>query len=258
MPAGAEPAARAAPSSRSSGRTSAASVSPNVTSGARARLGELEREPAAVLVADVDRRRRRLRAGEEPALRLVVLLHRPVQVEVILREVREDERVEADAVEPPQRASRATRPRRRRSGHPRRASRGRGAAGRSPRASCAARAAARRRRPTRRCRRARASGPAASSTERSRNVVVVLPFVPVTPATSSARVGSPKKQSAATAIDARASSTSELRHVELERPLDDERDRAGGDRRAPRTRARRRASRARRRTTAPGVTRSAS
>ena len=64
------------------------------------RLDELEREPAAVLVAHVHRRRRRLRAGEEAALRLVVVLHRPVQVEVILREVREDERVEADAVEP--------------------------------------------------------------------------------------------------------------------------------------------------------------
>ena len=37
--------------------------------------------------------------------------------------------------------------------------------------------------------------------------MVVLPFVPVTPATSSARVGSPKKTSAAIAIAARASST---------------------------------------------------
>ena len=49
--------------------------------------------------------------------------------------------------------------------------------------------------------------PAAARTERRRKVVVVLPFVPVTPATSSARVGSPKKASAAIAIAARASST---------------------------------------------------
>ena len=68
-----------------------------------ARLDELERQPAAVLVAHVHRRRRRLGAREQAALRLVVVLHRPVQVEVILREVREDERVEAHPVEPVQR-----------------------------------------------------------------------------------------------------------------------------------------------------------
>ena len=67
------------------------------------RVVELEREPATVLVADVHRRRWRRDPGEEPALRLVVVLHRPVQVEVVLREVREHERVEAHPVEPTQR-----------------------------------------------------------------------------------------------------------------------------------------------------------
>ena len=66
------------------------------------RLDELDREPAPVLVADVDGGGRRSSSGEESSFRLVVLLHRPVQVEVILREVREDEHVEAHAIESPQ------------------------------------------------------------------------------------------------------------------------------------------------------------
>ena len=74
-------------------------------------------------------------AREEPPLRLEVLLHRPVQVEVVLAQVREDERVEADAVEAAERRSVRASPRRPRFGRPRRASRGRAAAGRSPRAS---------------------------------------------------------------------------------------------------------------------------
>ena len=49
--------------------------------------------------------------------------------------------------------------------------------------------------------------PAASSIARSRNAVVVFPFVPVTPASSSSFVGSPKKTSAATAIDSRDDGT---------------------------------------------------
>ena len=64
---------------------------------------EVGGEPSTPLVADVDRCRRRRRAGEEPPLRVEVLLHRPVQVEMILAQVREHERVEADAVEPAQR-----------------------------------------------------------------------------------------------------------------------------------------------------------
>ncbi len=48
---------------------------------------------------------------------------------------------------------------------------------------------------------------AAASIERSRNAVVVFPFVPVTPASSSSFVGSPKKMSAATAIDSRVDGT---------------------------------------------------
>ena len=49
--------------------------------------------------------------------------------------------------------------------------------------------------------------PAASSIACSRNVVVVFPFVPVTPTTSSSFVGSPKNTSAATAIAALESGT---------------------------------------------------
>ena len=60
--------------------------------------------------------------------------------------------------------------------------------------------------------------------------MVVFPFVPVTPASSSSFVGSPKKASAATAIDSRLDGTSELRYVDVEHPLDDERDRAALDR----------------------------
>ena len=49
--------------------------------------------------------------------------------------------------------------------------------------------------------------PAAVRIACSRYAVVVLPFVPVTPATSSSRVGSPKKTSAAVAIAARDDGT---------------------------------------------------
>ena len=49
--------------------------------------------------------------------------------------------------------------------------------------------------------------PAASKIDRSRNAVVVFPFVPVTPATSSSRDGSPKKRRAATGIAERTSAT---------------------------------------------------
>ncbi len=55
------------------------------------------------VVADVHGGRRRLGTCEQSPLRLEVLLHRPVQVEVVLAQVREDERVEAHAVEAPQR-----------------------------------------------------------------------------------------------------------------------------------------------------------
>jgi hypothetical protein len=49
--------------------------------------------------------------------------------------------------------------------------------------------------------------PAAARIAKSRNVVVVLPLVPVTPATSSSWLGRPKNSSAATAIAARESGT---------------------------------------------------
>src|SRR2546423_124270 len=58
-------------------------------------------EPAAVLVADVDGGRRPLTLDEEPALRGEVALEGPVEIEVVLAEVGERERGEADTVEPP-------------------------------------------------------------------------------------------------------------------------------------------------------------
>ena len=78
------------------------------------------------------------------------------------------------------------------------------AAGRWPPASSARRAGARRRPGSRPCRAARRR-PAAARTAWSRKAVVVLPFVPVTPATSSSRVGRPKKRSAAGAMVSRES-----------------------------------------------------
>jgi hypothetical protein len=49
--------------------------------------------------------------------------------------------------------------------------------------------------------------PAASRISRTRNAVVVLPFVPVTATTRSSAVGSPQKRAASGAIAARASAT---------------------------------------------------
>ena len=60
--------------------------------------------------------------------------------------------------------------------------------------------------------------------------MVVLPFVPVTPATTSSSLGRPKNSSAAAAIAARASGTTSCGTGEVERPLDDEPDRAALDR----------------------------
>ena len=64
---------------------------------------QLVGETASVLVADVHGRGRAVavdvRVDEEAALRLVVRVHRPVEVQVILGEVREDERSEARADE---------------------------------------------------------------------------------------------------------------------------------------------------------------
>ena len=98
----AEPAPVRASARRPPGGSPPAS-SPNVTSGARWASSRSPASRLPPLVADVDRGRRRRRAREEPPLRVEVVLHRPVQVEVVLAQVREDERVEADAVEPPER-----------------------------------------------------------------------------------------------------------------------------------------------------------
>ena len=62
--------------------------------------GQLLRQPAPVLVADVHDRERPRLGEEEPPLRLEVRLHVAVEVEVVLAEIREHEHGEADAVEP--------------------------------------------------------------------------------------------------------------------------------------------------------------
>ena len=212
-PGGAEPRAAAR---RARGRRRAPRRlrrSPNVTSGARPRStsSSASRRPYGsptftAAGGGVD-------AGEQPALRLEVLLHVAVQVEVILREVREDERVEADAVEP--REVRAVR---------RRLERDRS----SPASSISRKSALQLDRLGRRVRRgsplaaddpldrpdeARSSGPRASRIERSRNVVVDLPFVPVTPATSSAR-SARRRTRPRRSPSPRARLDDELRHVE--------------------------------------------
>ena len=61
-------------------------------------VGEARGEPSAPLAGDVDDRA--VGRREERGLRLEVGLHRPVEVEVVLGEVREDEDGEAGAVEP--------------------------------------------------------------------------------------------------------------------------------------------------------------
>ena len=65
-----------------------------------AERAELAGQPAAVGVVRVERRRRRVVGHEQAALRLEVLLERPVEVQVVAAEVREGERREADSREP--------------------------------------------------------------------------------------------------------------------------------------------------------------
>ena len=65
-------------------------------------VGELLGQLPAPRIADVDRGGRRRGADEELPLGREVVLHRLVEVEVVLAQVREHERVEADAVEPVQ------------------------------------------------------------------------------------------------------------------------------------------------------------
>ena len=72
--------------------------------------------------------------------------------------------------------------------------------------------------------------PAASRTERSRNVVVVLPFVPVTPTTSRRARRLAEERVRRDGHRGARVLHEQLRHVELERALDDERRGAGGDR----------------------------
>ena len=72
--------------------------------------------------------------------------------------------------------------------------------------------------------------PDASSSARVRYEVVVLPLVPVIPTIASSAVGSPARRAAAGAIAARTSSTSTSGDGQIQRMIDDQRDRAVGDR----------------------------
>ena len=145
------------------------------------RVGELRGQPQPVRVVDVDDADRGRALGEEPALGLEVVLHVGVEVEVVLREVREHRDVPVDGVGARERERvggdlHDARPRRRRRAS-RRTSRWRSIA------SGVVRTASSRRRPTivptvpsRPVR-----SPPASSSARTRKAVVVLPFVPVMP-----------------------------------------------------------------------------
>src|SRR5262249_54563611 len=82
-----------------SGRTKVCIVHEPVGNEGCAPRAQLDGEATAVRVADVDRGRRRIVADKEPALRVEVVLHVAVEVEVVLVEVREHERLEADAIE---------------------------------------------------------------------------------------------------------------------------------------------------------------
>ena len=202
------------------------------------------------LVADVDDRA--LGLGEEGGLRLVVGLHRAVEVEVVLRQVREDEHGEARAARagparPPPRSPRA---RTRRSPA--------SAISRSRRwrsiASGVLRPVGRGSPPTRRS--MFVSRPELPSRrledrvdqERGRRLAVRAGD---RGDIERRATGSSKKRSAATGIAARTSPTTSCGNSTGKRLLDDERRRAARRRRPARTRARRRSARARRRRARP-------
>src|SRR5262249_37307424 len=65
-----------------------------------AQCPQLVREPAPVLVADIDRGRGPLALDEEPALSIEVALERSVEVEMVLAEVCERQGREVDARQP--------------------------------------------------------------------------------------------------------------------------------------------------------------
>ena len=107
------------------------SMSPRSSSGVNVRAsGSVCGEPPPPLVADVHDGALGLR--RRAPLRREVLVHRPVEVEVVLRQVREHEHREARARRAVPSRRRSTSPPSRTSGRPRRASRGTAAAGRSP------------------------------------------------------------------------------------------------------------------------------
>ena len=103
-----------------------------IRSGEGDRLRQLGGQTPPPLVPDVDYRDVRL--VEQRALRGEVRIHRAVEVEVVLGQVREDEHAEARAGKTPLRAADRRRLDRSTSDRRQRASRGTGAAGRSPRA----------------------------------------------------------------------------------------------------------------------------
>ena len=189
----ASPAGRAAsrprtPALRATTESAVARTSAGVIDRRRSSTrGSARGELGAARIVDVDDRRRAGRQHlEQPALGREVLLHVAVKIEMIAREVREDRRRRSARWRRAAARARATTLPSRRPCSRGRPSRAAAAGPRTPPASCATRRA-RRRRPARRgtspCRAGRTACPAASKTDASRYVVVVLPFVPVTPTT---------------------------------------------------------------------------
>ena len=148
-------------------------------------------ERAAERIVGVDHAGLERRPGEEAGLGRGVRRHRPVIVEMIAREVREQRDVELDRVDAP--LLEAVRRDFHRDGRgARRRAAGRASRGPPPRrASCAPTDRARRRTRCRACRGLPLFRPQASRHCAIQCVHDVLPFVPVTPTTKSARDGLP-------------------------------------------------------------------
>jgi hypothetical protein len=166
---------------------------------------ELLGEAAPVGVVRVDHPHAR-RGGEQPALGLEVVLHRRVEVQVVLGEVREDGDRPVDRGGAPEfervgghlHDARVV-PRGEHLGEERLQVDGLGSRAHDRPLRTAHHGGDRADEPVDR--------PAASSTSRTRKAVVVLPFVPVIPTRRSRAVGSPWKRAAAVAMAARTSST---------------------------------------------------
>ena len=90
------------PRSRRSGRISASSAKPNVTSGARLTSASSSASRRPQTSPTLTAAGGAAAPDEQLPLRREVVLHRLVEVEVILAQIGEDERIKADAVEPVQ------------------------------------------------------------------------------------------------------------------------------------------------------------